>query len=236
MKFSIIIPCYNEGENLKNLVQRILPLAKQFEIEYLLVENGSRDNSNQIMKEMPEIDGKQIKMVEVPVNKGYGYGLIQGMKAASGDYIGWIHADLQMPPEELIAFMEYAQENGQCGKLFMKGIRTNRKIFDRFFTVGQSVFNTLLFRTRLYDIGAIPVLFHRDLLERFDKIPYDFSLELYVYMMAKKHGYQIWRKSVVLHGREMGTSSWNKGVKSKIYWSKKIIDDSFKMKKGQQVE
>jgi len=236
MKFSIIIPCYNEGENLKNLVQRILPLTKQFEMEYLLVENGSRDNSNQLMKEMPEIDDKVIKMVEVPVNKGYGYGLIQGMKAASGDYIGWIHADLQMPPEELIAFMEYAQGNDQCNKLFMKGIRTNRKLFDLFFTTGQSIFNTILFRTKLYDIGAIPVLFHRDLLKQLGKIPYDFSVELYVYMMAKKNGYQIWRRPVTLHRREKGASSWDKGIRSKIRQSKRIFRDSILIAKGEQVE
>lgn len=237
MKYSIIIPCYNERDNIDSLIKRISPLQEKYDIEYVLVENGSRDNSREYFKS--NIEGKfpNIVVVYVDLNKGYGYGLQQGMKAASGDYIGWIHADLQMPPEELIRFFEEIGKHDPSDKLFLKGRRMNRSAFDRFFTIGQSVFNTCLFRTKLYDVGAIPVIFSKSLLNivNIDDMANDFSIELYVYKEAVRLGYQIIRINVKLLNREKGNSSWNHGLKSKIRQSKVIFNDSLKIKRGEKV-
>lgn len=237
MKYSIIIPCYNEAENIDNLIERIKPLQNKYDLEYILVENGSKDNSRNYFK--AEIDGKypKIKIVYVEVNQGYGYGLQQGMKVAEGDYVGWIHADLQMPPEELIQFFNEIEIRDPKEKLFLKGRRTNRSAFDRFFTNGQSLFNTCLFRMKIHDVGAIPVLFSKSLLEEIciDDMANDFSIELYVYKEAVRLGYEIIRFKVKLMTREKGSSSWNHGLKSKIKQSKRIFCDSLKIKRGEKV-
>lgn len=232
MKFSIIIPCYNEGENILSLVRQISPLIKKYDIQYVLVENGSKDNSKLILE---EIKNKNIKKVYVNQNKGYGYGIWEGVKASDGDYIGWIHADMQLPPKELIWFIEYILNTNRKKGLFLKGVRSNRKLFDRIFTASMSVFETILFGTKLYDIGAIPVLFSRDLVSHMKQVPYDFSIELYTYLIAKKNSFLIIRKKVKLLEREKGTSSWNKGILSKFKQSKVIIKDSIKIRKGVQV-
>lgn len=237
MKYSIIIPCYNERDNIDMLIKKISPLQKKYDVEYVLVENGSKDNSREYFK--TNIEGKfsNIVVAYVEINKGYGYGLQQGMKAAVGDYIGWIHADLQIPPEELIQFFEEIERHEVSEKVFLKGRRTNRSAFDRFFTNGQSLFNTYLFRTKLYDVGAIPVLFSRALLEsvNIDDMANDFSIELYVYKEAVRLGYKIIRFKVKLLNREKGSSSWNHGFKSKIRQSKVIFYDSLKIKRGEKV-
>ena len=90
MKYSIVIPCYNEEDNLPNLIKSISEFAKGKELEFVLVENGSKDNSFALMKNLTH-DKDFIKIVKVEVNQGYGYGLHQGIKSASGDFIGWIH-------------------------------------------------------------------------------------------------------------------------------------------------
>lgn len=237
MKFSIIIPCYNEADNIGNLISRIKPLQDKYDLEYVLVENGSKDSSREYFESNVEGKYEDFKVVYVDVNQGYGYGLQQGMKAASGDYIGWIHADLQMPPEELIQFFIEIENHTASEKLFLKGRRTNRSLFDNFFTNGQSIFNTCLFRTKIYDVGAIPVLFSRTLLDEvnIDDMANDFSIELYVYKEAIKLGYQIIRFKVELLTREKGNSSWNHGLRSKIKQSKRIFADSLKIKKGEKV-
>ena len=237
MKYSIIIPCYNERDNIDSLIKKIRPLQNEYNLEYILVENGSKDNSRGYFKS--DIEGKfpNIVVSYVDENKGYGYGLQQGMKVASGDYIGWIHADLQMPPEELIQFFEEIDKHDDSEKLFLKGRRTNRSLFDRFFTNGQAVFNTCLFGIKLYDVGAIPVIFSRSLLDKvkIDDMANDFSIELYVYKEAVRLGYQIIRFKVKLLNREKGNSSWNHGFKSKIMQSKIIFNDSIKIKRGEKV-
>jgi len=95
MKFSIIILCYNEQANLALLVERILPLQKDYELEYILVENGSTDNSREYLKNNIEGKFKNIVVEYLDINKGYGFGLKQGLKLARGQYLGWIHADMQ---------------------------------------------------------------------------------------------------------------------------------------------
>ena len=55
MKFSIVIPCYNEQASLPLLIERIIPLQNDYELEYILVENGSTDNSEYLKN---NVDGK----------------------------------------------------------------------------------------------------------------------------------------------------------------------------------
>lgn len=236
-KFSIIIPCYNEADNIFNLIKRIKPLQRKFDIQYILVENGSRDKSREIFKTKVESRIPGISVVYVDENRGYGYGLQQGMKAADGEYVGWIHADLQMPPENLIPFFNEAKKHSSKEKLFLKGIRINRSTFDQFFTNGQSIFNSLYFGMRIYDVGAIPVIFSKSLLEdvNIDDMPNDFSVELYVYREALRLHYTVLRHKVKLLNREKGNSSWNHGFKSKMRQSRIIFIDSLKIKRGEKV-
>ena len=122
MKFSIIIPCYNEEKNLSILISNILELQKKYDLEYILVENGSKDNSKEYFKQNVEGKYQNLKVVYVEKNQGYGYGVCQGLKAASGKYIGWIHADMQVPPQTLCEFFDYINNYKGDKKLFLKGL------------------------------------------------------------------------------------------------------------------
>ena len=239
MLISIIIPCYNEAGNIDALIQRIRPLQERYNLEYILVENGSdKDNSRDYFKSQVEGKYSQLKVVYVEHNQGYGYGIQQGLKAASGDYIGWIHADLQIPPEELIQFFDEIYKHSESEKIFLKGTRTNRSIFDRFFTCGQSFFNSLLYKKLMYDVGAIPVIFSRTLFDEFniEDMPNDFSIEVFIYREALVQQFKIIRFKVKLQNRRKGNSSWNTGsFQSKIKQSIRIFKDSIKIKKGEKV-
>ena len=246
MLISIIVPCYNEAGNIGALIDRIRPLQEKYNLEYVLVENGSnKDNSKEYFKTNIENKFPQIKVVYVEVNQGYGYGLQQGMKAASGDYVGWIHADLQIPPEELIQFFDEIEkhstnenEKGKKNeKLFLKGTRTNRRAYDTFFTHGQSLFNSMLFGRIMYDVGAIPVIFSKSLLDEvpIDSMPNDFGIETFIYLEALRHHFKTIRFKVRVQNRKKGDSSWDHGIKSKIKQSIRIFNDSIKIRKGEKV-
>lgn len=231
MKYSIVIPCYNEEDNLPNLIKSISEFAKRKELEFVLVENGSKDNSFALMKDLTN-DKDFIKVVKVEVNQGYGYGLHQGIKAASGDYIGWIHADLQLPLADVSQFLDRIDTYNGPQKLFLKGTRHNRSLVDYFFTYGMTCFESVLFGRWLFDIGAIPVFFDRSLLAVLERVPKDFSVELFIYNKAKAHGYKVERLPVHLLKREKGKSSWNTGLMSRVKQSMRIIKASFNIKKG----
>ncbi len=233
MTYSIIIPCYNEEDNVVDLVHTLEQYEKQnYNIEYILVENGSSDNTRELLNNICK--GKsQFKISYVDINRGYGYGLLQGLKLATGDYVGWLHADLQVAPKEMLRCIEFVETHQDGNKYFLKGRRKNRKLIDNFFTFMMTIFETILFKCYLYDIGAIPVLFSRELIKDLRMFPYDFSIELYIYYCARKAGYVVRRFPVYTDIRKKGTSSWNKGLKARIGWSIRMIRDSVWIKKHQ---
>jgi len=238
MKYSIIVPCYNEEANLDKLIARLSPLQGRYDLEYILVENGSKDGSRRYFKENIENKYPNISVVYVDVNRGYGYGLQEGMKAAKGDYIGWIHADLQIPAEGLIPFFDFLESNKTDGRVFLKGSRTNRTPFELIFTYGQAVLDSIIFFTKLTDISAVPVLFSRSLMDELgiDNMPNDFSIDIYMYREAKRLNCLIKRFKVKVEKRTDGASSWNHGLKSRIRQSLVILKDSLKIRKGEKIE
>ena len=188
------------------------------------------------MKTDLKIIVKKFSKRHVEKNRGYGYGIQQGLKVATGKYVGWLHADLQVKPKELIKLYDYIETSSTDDKVFLKGKRKNRSLFDVFFTANMTLFELIVFKKVMTDIGAIPVLFNKELLKQLKKAPYDFSIELFSYYQAKKNNYKIKRFPVILEKREKGKSSWNNGFKSKIKQSILIMKDSIKIKKGEQVK
>lgn len=227
MKYSIVIPCYNESENLSDLVDAIKKVPDSFEAEFILVENGSIDNSREIFK---NINVKNMKLVYVDKNQGYGYGIIQGLKESIGDFVGWIHADMQYNPIDLIPFFEYINFH-EKEKLLLKGKRKNRKFIEYFFTFGMNIYDSLLFKEKMKEVMSMPVIFNKELLKFIDSFPYDYSIDIFIYALALKLNYNIVHLPIYLKKREKGHSSWNNGFISRIKQSKKMIVASQEVKK-----
>ena len=104
IKLSIIIPSYNEINNLKYLLKQINNiLLKNKDIQIIIVDNGSTDGSkNYIEKNKKKFP--KIKFIRVNKNIGYGYGIKKGLKFASGKIISWTHADLPFGINDIIKF------------------------------------------------------------------------------------------------------------------------------------
>lgn len=187
-KLSIIIPCYNEEKNIPSIVNRLSEMNISGIGEVLLVDNGSTDNSNTVLKELTK-PFHYIKVVDVPINKGYGYGILEGLKQASGDVLSWTHADMQTDPQDVLKAYDLYSENltKYNNEIFIKGRRKNRNKFDEFFTWGMQVIASILLKEPLNDINAQPKLFSRKFYESLvTNAPHDFSLDLYFLYHAKK--------------------------------------------------
>lgn len=228
MKYSIIIPCYNEEDNVERLINLLSSKSYLYDIEWIIVENGSRDNTRTLLNKACE-DKKNFKLVYIDENQGYGYGILKGLENSNGNYVGWLHADMQVLPDSMLEFIRL-NELSKEGKVFYKGSRKNRKFIEHFFTFFMGVYATLVFQKILYDIGAIPVLFDKELIKKMKKIPYDFTIETYVYYIAKKENYKIVRLPVYMNERESGLSSWNRGFISRIKLSWQLMKGLLKIR------
>ncbi len=204
MDLSIVIPCYNEAANLPRLfevVSRSVP--SNLAMEVVFVDNGSTDASARVFAELlPRYSFA--RSVTVPLNKGYGYGILTGLRSTTGRVVGWTHADLQTDPTDVVGGYRAFQNQLSAGRTVLKGRRVERPLVDRLFTRGMSIIASLALGARFYDINAQPKLFPRALLDEMGEAPNDFSLDLYLLWLARCHGYNLVEYPVVFGKRIMG--------------------------------
>ncbi len=228
MKFSLIIPCYNEAANLPSLLERCKVLAAKSEVEVILVDNGSTDNTSQVLLNLlPMYPG--CRSVRVEKNQGYGFGILSGLKAANGDILGWTHADMQTDPQDTLRGLELFEKHG--ANIFVKGRRYGRPFADVVFTFGMSVFETLLLFKPMWDINAQPTMFPRKFFESWSSPPHDFSLDLYAYYQAQTQGLKVYRFPVKFGERAHGVSHWNVDWTSKYKFIKRTVEFSINLRK-----
>jgi glycosyltransferase involved in cell wall biosynthesis len=191
MKLSVIIPCYNEEKNIPVIFSKLNVLledkAKE-DCEVILVNNGSTDSSAHVLQAELSKTPYNIRVVNVAQNKGYGYGILQGLEAAQGEFLSWTHADLQTDPSDVFKALDI-YELSPYKPILVKGFRKNRKFSELFFSWGMGLLSSIVLGTRLTEINAQPKLFKKDFYQSIkDKAPFDFSLDLYFLYQAKKHG------------------------------------------------
>lgn len=229
MRFSLVIPCYNEAANLPLLLNRCQKLVAQPGVEVVLVDNGSTDDSPAVLLALiPDYPG--CRSVRVEQNQGYGFGILAGLKAASGDILGWTHADMQTDPQDALRGLELFEKHGlNC---FVKGRRYGRPLGDVAFTVGMSFFETLLLGRPLWDINAQPTIFTRKFFETWCEPPHDFSLDLFAYYQARLAGLEVYRFPVLFGERAHGVSHWNVNWAAKRKFIRRTIAFSLQLRKS----
>ncbi len=230
MKLSIVVPCYNESENIPLVLEEFSKIIKREDIELILVDNNSSDDTKRVLNNLlDDYFFARSVFQEIP---GYGATIQKGIEVSGGEFVCWTHADLQTPPEDTLKALEMIEKSENPKKNFLKGRRYGRPFFDNFFTLGMSIFESLILGKILYDINAQPNLFHRSFLGLMKNPPLDFSFDLYAYYLAKKNGFKIVRFPVEFPERIHGFSKWNFSFESKMKFIKRTIDYSFKLKRN----
>ena len=205
---SLVIPCYNEAKTLPLLLARLTEVfSAEPRVEVILVDNGSGDDTPEILASLAP--GGTIRSVRVDVNQGYGFGILAGLRAAKGTWVGWTHADMQTDPADVLQVVPFIARNPDPRQYF-KGRRYGRPIGDVAFTIGMSAFESALLACPMWDINAQPNVISRAFYEDVEvDAPHDFSLDLYFYYAACKRGMRVRRFPVLFGPRAHGVSHWN---------------------------
>ena len=202
---SLIIPCYNEQDNLPLLFKKLLKIQVKFN-EIILVDNGSTDNTSLIIEDFIKNNDSCIKILKIKKNIGYGNGIMSGIRKSSGQIVAWTHADLQTDPQDVVDAYEYFISKNEDCNFILKGKRKKRKFFDKLFTSLMSVVSSIAFNIRLSDINAQPKMFSRNFIKYIDNAPNDFSLDLFILVKAIKLNYTILEYPVIFKNRNYGIS------------------------------
>jgi len=233
MKMSIIIPCYNELGNLELLLHDIGSMKKYTEIQFVLVENGSSDASREYLLEHTD-KMPNVKLVLVDQNRGYGYGIVQGLNAAQGQYLGWTHGDGQLDVKDVLKAYHYLEREGWKDFYYIKGNRSRKKrsLLDNVLTSGMSIIVSLVLDRKLVDINGQPNIFPKSFYEGLKDIPDDVMIEVFMYYSAVRKGLKVRRFSVDFQKREYGESKLTPHIKSKIRTIKRTVSYSIMLKKS----
>ena len=232
--FSLIIPCFNEKENLKKLFNKLNELLQHFpeeKIEIVIVDNGSTDESNMFIKNHKLFIENKIRLLNINKNIGYGDGINKGIHYSSGDIICWFHADLQFDPIDIINIFKNYKKVLSSEKILIKGRRINRSFFDIFFTFGMTVLTFLLFGNWISDINAQPKIFKRSFLKFVKNSPKDFSYDIYFLLIALKNKIKIMEYPVYWHDRNAGLAKGGGSLLLKFKLTLRTIKYMIKLKK-----
>jgi len=211
LKFELVLPCYNEARSLEFLLKRAVGAAQEFgfsagEFRLVMVENGSSDDSARVLENLSQGPlAEWLGVVKVPVNQGYGFGLLSGLRATSAPVVAYSHADQQCDPRDAFAAYRIV---GDQEKVLVKGTRSGRNWKDRLVTSVFEMIAHIFLGLGSSEINAQPKVFPRSLLNTLTKAPKDFAFDLYLLYQAERAGFAIRTIAVKFPPRIHGVSKW----------------------------
>ena len=112
MKLSLIIPCYNEEDCIEAFFEAAKKVfdEQKYQTEYIFVNDGSEDKTLSLLKAL-YVDNKGMNIISFSRNFGKEAAMYAGLKAAKGDYICFIDADLQQRPELVAKMVELLEKH-----------------------------------------------------------------------------------------------------------------------------
>ena len=113
MKVTLVVPCYNEENNVA-LFYKVTEEAfkdKKFDYDVVFVNDGSKDNTYAELKKLFQAHSSHVSVVNLSRNFGKEAAILAGLKRASGDYVALVDADLQQRPEIVLDMVNYLEEH-----------------------------------------------------------------------------------------------------------------------------
>jgi len=215
-RITIIMSCYYNGPNIPVTKQRLLANEANFpddvEIEYVLIDDGSKDGTFEELKKFQSEIPDRVKVIKLATNVGSYNALLAGMAHATGDCTAIVAADLQDPPELIPQMYEFWSK----GVKLVIGQRAQRNdpFLDKVFS---KAFNNLM---RKFALPSLPkggfdfVLFDRQLREEVVKMNEANSNCMYL-LLWQGHPYIM--IPYERQEREIGKSRWTISRKIKLF-------------------
>ncbi|HBF88422.1 MAG TPA: dolichyl-phosphate beta-D-mannosyltransferase [Bacteroidales bacterium] len=222
----VIIPTYNEKENIESMINRVFSLDTEFDI--LIIEDNSPDGTALIVKNLQKIFVDRLHIIERKGKLGLGTAYITGFKWAienQYNYIFEMDADFSHPPEKLIDLYEACFTGGAdlaIGSRYISGVNVvNWPIGRVIMSYYASAYVRLVTGMNIKDTTAGFKCYTRKVLERInlDKIRmkgYAFQIEMK--FTTWKLGFKIVEVPIIFTDRKLGASKMSGGIFNEAVW------------------
>lgn len=165
MLISIVIPVYNEEENLTILFDRLLTSLNKLDHPYEIIftNDGSQDHSFSLLSDFYQKHPDKVKIIDFHSNYGQHMAIIAAFEKAKGDVVVTLDADLQNPPEEIYKLLKKVEE----GHDYVGSFRINRKdsYFRTYVSVAVNYVREKLTNIYMQDHGCMLRAYTRTIIE-----------------------------------------------------------------------
>lgn len=219
MKKVVIIPTYNECENVARMTDKVMSLAGEFDLLY--VDDGSPDGTAAIIREKMKEYGSRVNLIERSGKLGLGTAYIAGFKwALERDYdqIFEMDCDFSHNPDDLLRLSARLERDADVviGSRYVTGMNVvNWPLSRILISYGASLYVRVVTGLGVYDSTAGFVGYRKEVLQAINldniqMIGYGFQIEMKY--MAKRLGFRLREESIVFTDRELGTSKMSSSI------------------------
>ena len=198
---SIVVPLYNEQDNVVLLTQKIHESLAGYQYEIVYIDDFSTDQTKKVVNEMED---QKVHLIALKKNYGQSLALAAGIDYASGTYIITMDGDLQNDPSDIPQMLSHAVNNGYD---LVTGIRQKRK--DSLLKkIPSKIANFLVRRVTKLDIkdnGCALKVFHKDVAKDLNLYG---EMHRFITLLAHLEGAQIKQVPVKHHARHAGVSKY----------------------------
>jgi len=219
---SFLIPVYNEQENIKGVFRdlyEVLDQHPEWNWELIVVEDGSRDNTRQVLQELAK-SYPRTQLILHEKNSGYNVSMRDAMATARGRYLMYIGADEEFDCSEVPSFVEPLLAEGPGHADVVLGVRWQRNAYKlhRFFISVIYIFLlNAMFRLRVNDYNWSQA-WSRDLIQAMDLKSRSLFMLPEIIIKAHDLGYKVREVPSNHRGRKWGKSSLNMKIMGFALW------------------
>ena len=234
----VIIPTYNEKENIEAIVRKVFSLPVEFHI--LVIDDGSPDGTAGIVKGLQAEFPEQLHLLERSGKQGLGTAYLTGFRWSLDhgyDYVFEMDADFSHNPDDLLRLYAACAEEGAdlaVGSRYCNGVSVvNWPIGRIIMSYYASAYVRGVLNMKVYDTTAGFVCYSRKVLETIDLD--DVQMKGYGFQIEMKYtayrlGFKIREVPIIFINRQLGTSKMSSGIFGEAFWG--VIKLRFRKIKG----
>lgn len=223
MKVFIVVPTYNEAENIRDFINTIFNLHPGFNI--LVIDDNSPDGTGKIVEELSKKDCR-IRVIHRPGKMGLGTAYSSGFKHAlqlGADLIFEMDADFSHGPEYLSNFIEAAKDYDLViGSRYVNGVRVEGWRFRRLLlSKFANIFVSYMLVLPVWDFTAGYRCYHRQVLEKMDldKVKSDgYAFQIEMTYFAFKNNFKVLEIPIIFRERKSGESKISRNIVKEAFW------------------
>lgn len=221
----VIIPTYNEKENIENIIKAVFELEKEFDV--LVIDDGSPDGTADIVKKLQENSSNKLFLIQREGKQGLGTAYIRGFKWAiehNYEYISEMDADFSHNPKDLVRLQQKCTEGYDLaiGSRYVNGVAVVNWPMSRILiSYYASAYVRFITGLKIKDTTAGFKCYKRKVLEaiELDSVKFKgYAFQIEMKFRTWKYGFKIVEVPIIFTDRQKGSSKMSGGIFNEAFW------------------